>query len=125
MPEDAKDNTRVIARGPEFTKVSDMTERVIPFRTWLTCALVSSVDVLAFVGILILFSRQVWNWRNPPRIYGSGWWPSVLRSLWVWWPSMGIAILGGVILWSAPLLYRFLIEQVAKNPPQYTPHDSR
>lgn len=110
---------RANSKGPDTTIVSDMTERVIPFRTWLTCILVSSVDVLAFAAILVMLSRQIWNWNHPPRIYGYGWWPSTLRALSIWWPSAVIAMLASVILWSLPLQYRYLIEQVVKHPPGY------
>ena len=112
------------ARGPEFTNVSDETERKIPFRTWLTCAAVSMVDVLSLVGILVLVSRQFWNWKHPPRIYGHSWGAGVWRGLSIWSPSIGIVILFFVMLWSVPLLYRFLVETVAKHPPQYTPYPS-
>lgn len=123
----SKDPAVVVARtkGPEFTNVSDETERKIPFRTWLTCIFVSSVDVLALAGILVLGSRQVWNWKNPPRVYGYGWWSSTSRTLEIWWPTIGIAMLVSVILWSIPLQYRYLIETVAKNPPLFAPLDPR
>ena len=111
-------------RGPEFTKVGMETEVKIPFRTWLVCILVSVVDVVSVVAILILISRQFYNWRHPPRIYGQSWGASVWRSLVIWSPSIGIFALGGVLLWSLPLLYRFLVETVAKHPPQYTPYPS-
>jgi len=124
MADSAKDATRVITRGPEFTNVSMVTEVKIPFRTWLLCALVSAVDVLAVVCALILFSRQLWNWRHPPRIYGASWWPSTARALWVWWPSVLILMLAGVVAWSVPLLYRFLVETIVKQTPQYTPYPS-
>jgi len=123
----AKSNGRgpvVVARGPEFTNVNDETERKIPLRTWITCSLVTSYDVAAFVGILVLFSRQLWNWSNPPRIYGHSWGAVTLRTLAIWWPSAGMAMLTASIAWSMVLLRRLWMETAVKQFPQYTPYPS-
>jgi len=109
-------------RPGEYTKVGIESEIEIP---WLTYKYVGLIGTIAICGMFVigwlvwlmvdLPSTSAWSWVS------RSWWPWVRR----WWPLPFVFI----VLWwisipTFPILYRFTIEQLVKNPPMYGPYNA-
>jgi len=110
---------RPLRGNNEFTKVSAETEVKIPWQTFVRDCFVSSILILIawVIGWLLWFS-------NAPSYFRFGRWLDRVWSAWFYdkrgWVWVVITLLLGVVGAAVAYLYRLKVEQVIKNPPQYT-----
>ena len=108
----------------EYTDVGMETEVKIPWETWKRLLILGPFSIWCFWALgsvvwmgAVLVKGQVSLWRWASRSWspwmGRWWWLPLALCL-VWW--------GSAPTWAT--IYRFLIETVVKQTPQYTPYPS-